>query len=503
MKNNKKQTPSSKQRNNIVITCVVAISLVGTTWFFYPTRIRSQSEQSIEQQEPWVTVFVHGTFGSLLGFLNLFDVWSDATKGTLYRSTVKKTRDDEAFFSDCIMTPRGFMRITPTWERQSVEKKYGAYPLVQAYWDVQEAVSPGSQVNYFYAFGWSGLLSQKDRMVEAVRLFNALCEELETLAHNGIVPKIRIICHSHGGNVALNLAPINLVLASNWHEKQIAKDLNIQPAACTTVEKLATYFSSLTTKELAKQRTGQKNLDYIPTHKNLVIDELIMLGTPFQPETSSFAFLPTFKKVISIYSTNDRVQRADWVSSRYPLSSQRLPAMQSKDIQAPLVQEVRIMMEAPIVNNSIKIPGKVLDGTEQQSNVWAELLSGTNIFENIGKDPTHKDFWFLNLDKKESDKSFLGDLPIVIIIPLLLNVLDKTPTCNDCDITCNINQTHVTAALAAHTDTNKMVKSIAQCPRAVIDQAKEKAQIWKPEKDMDPRSLFERTYKHLSTASTK
>ena len=52
-------------------------------------------------------------------------------------------------------------------------------------------------------------MSKTYRLKEALRFYNALQEELIKLQHQGIYPKIRIITHSHGGNLSLNLAAIN------------------------------------------------------------------------------------------------------------------------------------------------------------------------------------------------------------------------------------------------------------------------------------------------------
>ncbi|MCL4361622.1 alpha/beta hydrolase [Candidatus Dependentiae bacterium] len=102
----------------------------------------------------------------------------------------------------------------------------------------------------FYLFTWQGQLTFKDRKKAAQHLHNLL---------NGYKGKITIITHSHGGNVALNLA----------------------------------HFS----KENPENQ--------------LKIDKLILLACPVQKVTEKFAKSDVFEKVYSLYSTSDMFQILD------------------------------------------------------------------------------------------------------------------------------------------------------------------------------------------------
>lgn len=110
------------------------------------------------------------------------------------------------------------------------------------------------QINNFYIFSWSGKLCFEERQAAA----NQLHVELETLITNyktiGINPYIRIIGHSHGGNVALNLAH----------------------------------------------------------HKNsFQIDELILLACPVQEKTKPLIKDPLFRSIYALYSALDIIQILD------------------------------------------------------------------------------------------------------------------------------------------------------------------------------------------------
>ncbi len=102
----------------------------------------------------------------------------------------------------------------------------------------------------FYVYRWSGHLDFESRKKAAQELFNILCN------HNG---EIIIIAHSHGCNVALNLANI------------------------------------------AKSQT--KN--------NCIVSKLILLAPPVQRATEECVESPLFKQVFSFYSTADIMQVVD------------------------------------------------------------------------------------------------------------------------------------------------------------------------------------------------
>lgn len=111
----------------------------------------------------------------------------------------------------------------------------------------------------FYIFGWSGKLDTKERKKAAKILNNELKKVIKKYRKKyGVNPTIRIITHSHGGNVALNLAAI------------------------------------------------KKNCDTI-----ISIDELILLACPVQEKTKNLTKNPMFKNIYSLYSTLDFIQVLD------------------------------------------------------------------------------------------------------------------------------------------------------------------------------------------------
>ena len=119
---------------------------------------------------------------------------------------------------------------------------------------LSESDSDNFQINNFYLFGWSGRLSQKYRSDAAKELRKAI---LELYNKPNPPTHLRIITHSHGGNVALHLA------------EALKKDKGIQ------------------------------------------IDELILLACPVQKRTENLVKSPSFRKIFSLYSDGDFLQIID------------------------------------------------------------------------------------------------------------------------------------------------------------------------------------------------
>ncbi|MDP3888949.1 MAG: hypothetical protein Q8Q25_00195 [bacterium] len=110
--------------------------------------------------------------------------------------------------------------------------------------------------NHMYAFGWSGKLNPDERKKAAHELYTALKKLRDTyIERYGTCPPFMIITHSHGANVALNLATI--------------------------------------------------------PGNDILIDKLVLLAGPVQKETVCLVSSPLFKRVYSIHSHNDSFQVLD------------------------------------------------------------------------------------------------------------------------------------------------------------------------------------------------
>lgn len=198
----------------------------------------SNTLESIAVKKPMITVFIHGT--------RIFP----------------KFYLQELFYS-----PDGLCKVTDLEPANHMHAII--HELVQA--DCQRF-----SYGLFYAFGWNGKLDFQERKKEAKRLYEALSSLIVSykLTYK-TAPMIRLITHSHGGNVALNLVA--------------AKD---------------------------------------PYDKEFHIDELILLACPVQEETKQFVAHPLFGRVYSLSSSLDFLQIIDpqgmyAYSKKSPLFSER------------------------------------------------------------------------------------------------------------------------------------------------------------------------------------
>lgn len=152
---------------------------------------------------------------------------------------------------------------------------------------------------HFYTFGWDGRLRQKSRIHSAKLLYKSLLTEINSLKNRFKLSdqdlELILVGHSHGGNVLLNLA---------------------------------------------QAEAEFKN--------NLIINKLILLGTPVQSETAEFINHMMFKKIYSFYSTNDIVQIMDILSTQDDISKRRY---KNTDKKSKLVQvELEIGNKRPLHN---------------------------------------------------------------------------------------------------------------------------------------------------------
>ncbi|MBX9831311.1 hypothetical protein K2X40_05110 [Candidatus Babeliales bacterium] len=178
-----------------------------------------------------------------------------------------------------------------------------------------------------YTFGWDGRLDQANRQQAAEKLYQQLLVELENIKKKFEHVEVLLIGHSHGGNVLLNLAQ-----AEETHNKR------------------------------------------------LCIDQLVLLGTPIQTETAHHVAAPCFKKVYNFYSTGDKIQKLDTIST-------------SKKSQRKL---------------------------EQHSNLTqVKLLCGK-------KKPGHADLFMFGASGNwlYSKHLSIAPFPVVVFLPTILPVLD-------------------------------------------------------------------------------
>ncbi len=482
------------------LLCGIAIILILHKYNEPPAIEIKATTATISITQPkkvvWLNIFVHGTFGAILGFLSLNNVLKDDVRGTAYRDANKGMRDDAYFFQTQPILKRGLLPIIPSFNIASTDKKIlAAYPITKAFDEFLKTTPLNNEEQCYYTFGWSGLISQNCRRFEAVRLFNELQEEITALKKQNIEPKIRIMAHSHGGNLCLNLAAIVPIL--NTKTFNVFHKYSLEEQADDSIKQMLSVIKTLPPKEQALLEQGQKRFDYVPTEKNFSIDELILLGTPIQQETELFLFSPIFKKIYNVYSTQDSIQQLDWISTKNTASKQRVDAALLARMTKPTDQrivQIKIMYERQVV----------MTPEGSQRIITTEKTHPASFFDSLlgsrpsSKDPSHKELWSLSWAAEEysnkSLQSFLSPLPTIVIMPLILTMLKKHPSLLDVDF--NLTPTNNKIALLAtkHNDELALDSSIIEA--SFLEDIKKQITLWETQ-DISARQNFKMMYQHL------
>ncbi len=183
----------------------------------------SKSVQAINQ----VTVVIHGT--------------SQSTNFSWFIPPLFKK------LSNSVRTPKGLKHISELNSTHQFVKNMSA---------LCKTDSEHFDIDHVYFFGWSGMLNDKKRREAAQELYDALQSLTKDVRYKKA--PITIITHSHGGNVALNVAGLGHHKCDSW-----------------------------------------------------CIDRLILLACPIQDVTEPYCDMPFFKNVYHLYSPSDLLQVID------------------------------------------------------------------------------------------------------------------------------------------------------------------------------------------------
>lgn len=202
----------------LMIATITPLCTIGTKKASHNSRLNLDTQN--QNPIPWLTIWIHGTrLTPKIFFKKFFHVAPGLTKAT---------------------------KLDTSYHHRSIAQT------------LCELDNTQFDLNAFYLYGWSGKLSFNKRRIAAQELHESLNKLIAqyTIDH-GVMPRLRIITHSHGGNVALNLAH------------------------CTT------------------------------PNSQFSIDQLILLACPVQEQTKELVKHPLFKNIYSLYSKRDLLQVAD------------------------------------------------------------------------------------------------------------------------------------------------------------------------------------------------
>jgi len=278
------KTMASNKRLSISIAYVIAILVIGFKLTSWCSAEKAPCIATPKKKVVWLNVFVHGIMSIKphLSWSNFVLFMKDKVEGTLYEKTVELMREDPFFYKNQAMYQLGFHAIDPSLtEGNSCASLAFIMNKIGHHYDVTP------HENKYYTFGWSGLLSAKNRYRESKKLFKKLSKEVEQLKAEGYAPRVRIFGYSHGGNVSLNLAKV-------------------------------------------KQKEYQKS--------TLSIDELVLLGSPIIRDTDYLINDPLFKEVYNLYSLRDRVQPLDIFAPKQTISKRLFRPRKDFTLPDKLVQ---------------------------------------------------------------------------------------------------------------------------------------------------------------------
>lgn len=206
-------------------------------------------------KEHIITVFVHGTVNAPRTAGDILSALRGNFDNTKYGQKVSSLRNDSFFYQCQAMQGQGLIPID-----MNIEEGNASGMLANIFQISYSRAFPEHSKQSFYTFGWSGALSEFDRLKAAENLYSSLHELIIKHRERGIRLRVNLIGYSHGGTVCLNM--------SNYYSK---KD-------------------------------------------DFTIDNLVLLGTPIQKSSYLKIGSPLFSSIYNIYSNGDSAQTLDWIS---------------------------------------------------------------------------------------------------------------------------------------------------------------------------------------------
>ncbi len=316
-----------------------------------------------ENKDMWVTIFAHGSFSLRphLNVSNILKMLNDSIEESIYYRSTEINRRDPFFYKNQAMGDMGLHKI-------NIHKltNTAAAPVVAQAFEKISQIAGHNPSNEYYTYGWSGLVSNKLRYIEASFLYSELYKLITNLRSQGFNPKVRLIGYSHGGNLGLQLGAIHQTKNS---EQQI------------------------------------------------FIDEFHLLGTPIQVETDYLISSPIFTRVYNWYSQADNVQTLDFFSFKRFFSKKKFSSRRNFTLPEKLTQ-IKIKV-------SDHIPKKLKTEIKQLPKDKYQLKKH---FKEVNYDPGHFELWFMGWTILTYRKAFpTHPLPILIFLPLITKYINEHP----------------------------------------------------------------------------
>lgn len=370
-------------------------------------------------KRPLVVVFVHGTVGTTVSLLDAGAVAQDQIDGTTYKAVISRIRNNPLFWKEQMVMQKGLVYLNKYFDKSGNLKEVSEDQLLAAPMMANIFIKIAKLARFdrkilTFSYGWSGLLSQSRRRSEALRFYNDLSRQLayQEKVCGIFDPEVVLVCYSHGGTLALNMAGIyNASLG--WPDKHFQEN---HPEVVSSFDQLLS--------SLPKGPTGKESdyrFDYAPVNHNFKVDKLVLLGCPVQPESSCLAGSEFFKQVFNLYSLQDSIQTADYISSKDVPTVRAFSCMPGVGFEK--VKDVQL------TNGPLQALGQSLvdESADQKKMPWWQAFLGMKDITRRSLDPTHKELWFFYFDKSESmdcDANPIKPLPVLVFVPLILYSLE-------------------------------------------------------------------------------
>ena len=339
-----------QKNKSLLVRHILCITLLHTI------NIHTSEQQSKKNAQ--MIVFIHGSMQPAAWYISdLIKVIRNQLEKSIYLKTAQYLRQDPYFHHYQAMQAEGLLPI-------NMHDEKNASTIIARMCEAQFEWLENNTPRLYYTFGWTGIINVFKRYQDAQKLYAALTSELEKLNKQGIYPTIQLVCYSHGGNVALNLAAV--------------KDDN-------------------------------------PEKNRLTIDELIMFGTPIQRVTDYLTIDSMFKKIYHFYSFNDSVQTLDFTSPKQFFSKRKFKKRYDFTPPSSLIQ-ICLKTTKELIR---KRPSKDIEHVDY-------TFLNDHRFKHIYDDPKHTEFWNFAWGSTRYRRSFaITPLPIVVFFPSLLAGIQK------------------------------------------------------------------------------
>lgn len=396
--------------------------------------------ESIDQVR--INMFMHGTYGIASASLSLVKSVLDMDlKGSIHEKVVRKVyrKQMKSIYERSLMYDEGLFRFEPNEIDSDRELECLALiPVLRSFDLVAKSVNAHKQPNkkikdLYYLFGWSGMLSQGARREAGVCLYNALTMEKEKISkylkEKGSKAKIetKLFNHSHGGNVALNLAWVDAI-SHKYSQLNLYEAFSLAEFGGKVSDKYHKLFKDLpadVAEAEKKARYGAEKWFFQPKSREgcdaALVDQLFLMGAPIQPETWPLIFSDTFGRTINFFSSGDNIQNMDMFSTGQRQSERSVSDKMvrkgnnlfGRDDYTKLVQ---IKVSLPKIEEFS--PGWTrVEKEPRLEDALGKMLYKSSLLTN-SKGPSHLEFWFIYWSGL-SERLCIRPAPIVVFAPLV------------------------------------------------------------------------------------